>query len=309
MDFELTVLGTGAALPAKGRFPTSQLLRMGGKRFLIDCGEGTQERLRAGGHNLQQIDHILISHMHGDHYLGLMGLISSMHLLGRKKELTIHGPKLLEEIIDIQLRASKTYLRYTLHFNWVDHESGVVLFEDECRRITSIALKHRVPCTGFRFDETTRKRKLNRAKLNLIPHYKRTEVQAGKDLHLADGTVILNKELTLGEPHLRSYAYCSDTAYHEPILDTIRGVDLLYHESTFTEQLKERAKETEHSTAKEAALIAKQANAGCLLLGHFSSRYKDLTLLQVEAQKVFDNTLLSMEGTTYQLHEHGIIEK
>jgi len=309
MDFELTILGAGAALPARGRFPTSQLLRIGGKYFLVDCGEGTQERLRAGGHNLQQIDHILISHMHGDHYLGLMGLISSMHLLGRTKELTVHGPEFLEEIILLQLKASNTFLRYTLHFNLVEHKSGNILYEDECRRITSIALKHRVPCTGFRFDETSRKRKLNRSKLDLIPHYKRSAVQAGEDLHLEDGTIIPNSELTLGEPILRSYAYCSDTAYHEPVLEVIKDVHLLYHESTFTEELKKRAKETEHSTAKEAALIAKQANAGCLLLGHFSSRYNDLNLLRAEASQVFDNTLVAIEGKTYQLREQGILEK
>lgn len=309
MDFELTILGSGAALPARGRYPSAQLLNMGGQYFLIDCGEGTQSRLRSGGHNMQKISRIFISHLHGDHYLGLMGLISSMHLLGRNKELHVHGPAELEAIIRIQLDASGTFLRYPLTFHTVDWRSGEVIFEDENRRVTSLALKHRVKCTGFRFDEHSLRRKLNKDKLHLIPHYSRRSVQEGQDLVQDDGSVIPNEELTLGDPWCRSYAYCSDTAYNEDLVTYLSKVDLLYHEATFAEELAKRASETQHSTAKQAAMIASRAQVKTLILGHFSSRYKDTEVLRSEAMEVFPNTLLAEEGRLYSLDEQGIVKK
>lgn len=309
MDFELTILGAGAALPARGRHPSAQLLMMGGKGFLIDCGEGTQERLRYGKHNLQRIERIFISHMHGDHYLGLMGLISTMHLLGRTKPLYVHGPEELEGIVHLQLKASRTYLRYDLHFLLAPDENGVVLYEDHNRRVTSLSLKHRIPCTGFKFEELNRLRKLKKDMVHLIPHFKRKEVQQGADLILEDGKRISNEDLTEGEPHVRSYAYCSDTAYVEELVPYLKGVDLLYHEATFTEALTARATETHHSTAMQAALVAKQAGVRMLLLGHFSSRYKHLDQLLDEAVEVFPNAELAEEATTYALLSDEIVKK
>jgi ribonuclease Z len=299
--FELTTLGTGAALPARGRYPTAQLLHANGALYLIDCGEGTQERLREAAVNFQRIGHILISHLHGDHYLGLMGLISSMHLMGRKNELFLFGPPELKEIIDIQLRASGTYLRYPLRFQATVPESGTVVFDDGRVTATVLALKHRIPCTGFLFTEHPAPRTLRRDKLTLIPHFRRNAVKAGEDLVLPDGTLYANAELTYDPPPVRRYAYCSDTAYEPALIPLLQGVDLLYHEATFTKLLAGRAKETMHSTAAQAAQLAREAGVKHLLLGHFSSRYKDTNELLEEAQAVFPATSLSYEGGTFPI--------
>ncbi|MEZ4739370.1 MAG: MBL fold metallo-hydrolase [Flavobacteriales bacterium] len=236
--FTLTTLGTGAALPARGRYPTAQVLDVHGSLHLIDCGEGTQERIRAEGINFQRIGHIHISHMHGDHYLGLMGLISSMHLMGRQKELHVHGPQVLKEVIDVQLRASGTYLRYPLHFHALPHVSGHVVHSDEHLTVTTLALRHRLPCTGFFFRESVGQRKLRREMLHLIPQFKRNAIKAGEDLVFPDGKVIANADLTLEPDPPRSYAYCSDTVYEPALVPFLHGVDLLYHEATFTQAMR-----------------------------------------------------------------------
>lgn len=299
--FEITTLGTGAALPARGRFPTAQLLNANEALYLIDCGEGTQERLREAGINFQRIGHILISHLHGDHYLGLMGLISSMHLMGRKHELHVFAPPELKEILDLQLRASGTYLRYPLRFHATTPTSGTLLFDDGRVRSTVLALKHRIPCTGFLFTEHPAPRPLRRDRIALIPHFKRNAVKAGEDLELPDGTRYPNADLTHDPPAPRRYAYCSDTAYEPALIPLLQGVDLLYHEATFTKQLAARAKETMHSTAAQAAQVAKEAGVKHLLLGHFSSRYKDAGELLTEARSVFPATSLSYEGGTFPI--------
>lgn len=297
--FTVTTLGTGAALPARGRYPTSQLVNVLGAWYMIDCGEGTQERLRAIGFNFQRIGHIFISHLHGDHYLGLMGLISSMHLMGRQAPLTVHGPPELKEIIGLQLRASSTYLRYPLHVRPTAPASGTVLHTDERVVVTTLKLEHRIPCTGFVFREKMGSRRLRPDRVEEIPQFRRGAVKNGEDLVFPDGHRIPNHELTLDPPSPRSYAYCSDTAHAPALIPFLQGVDLLYHEATFTTAMISRAKETMHSTAAQAALIAKEAGVGKLLLGHFSSRYKSASVLLDEARPIFPNTALSSEGATF----------
>lgn len=301
--FEITTLGTGAALPARGRFPSAQLLNVHEALYLIDCGEGTQERLRMAGVNFMRIGHIFISHMHGDHYFGLMGLISSMHLMGRQTPLHVHGPPELKPIIDIQLRASKTYLRYDLQVHALQAESGIVAHVDPHVTVTLLALKHRVPCTGFLFQESRAARSLRLEMLYLIPHFKRTDIKAGKDLVFPDGTTFTNAQLTLDPPTPRSYAYCSDTAYEPALIPFIQGVDLLYHEATFGVGLEARARETMHTTTAQAAQLAKDADVKKLLLGHFSSRYHNSDQLLFEAQQVFPDTIASVDGHTYVISE------
>lgn len=301
MRFEVTTLGTGAALPARGRYPSAQLLNVRERLFLVDCGEGTQERLRMAHVNLGRIARVFISHMHGDHYLGLMGLISSMHLLGRNMALDVHGPPGLREVIELQLRVSGTHLRYPLRFHAVPFESGAPVMKDERVEVTALALKHRVQCTGFLFRETPRPRKLIKETVGLIPHHARSDVKMGKDLLLPDGRLVPNAELTGPPPPARSYAYCSDTAYAPRLAQHLQGVGLLYHEATFAEALAARAKETFHSTARQAAQLARDAGAGQLLLGHFSSRYKDVGVLLDEAVQVFPNTLLAEEGRVFEV--------
>jgi ribonuclease Z len=299
--FTVTTLGTGAALPARGRFPSAQLVNIHEKLLLIDCGEGTQERLRSLGVNFQRIAQVFISHLHGDHYLGLMGLISSMHLLGRQSELHVYGPQDLKAIIDLQLRASGTWLRYPLHFHATEPVSGAVVYDDEHVSVSLLALRHRIPCTGFVVREKPGLRRLRHECLDRIPKFKRTAVKQGEDLVFPDGTLIPNAELTLDPLPTRSYAYCSDTAYEPALLPFIEGVDLLYHEATFTTALAARAKETQHSTAAQAAQLALEAGVGRLLLGHFSSRYKSAELLLREAIPIFPNTELSVEGGVFKV--------
>lgn len=305
MRFEVTTLGTGAALPARGRYPSAQLLNVRERLFLIDCGEGTQERLRMAQVNMSRIARIFISHMHGDHYLGLMGLISSMHLLGRTMALDVHGPMELREVIELQLGVSKTYLRFPLRFHAVAHRSGELVHRDERVEVTELALRHRIESTGYLFRETPRPYHLRKETVEMIPHYARKGVKLGEDLKLPDGRVIPNAELTLAPSPPRSYAYCSDTAYAPELVPFLQGVDLFYHEATFTEDLAARARETMHSTARQAAAMARDAHAGQLLLGHFSSRYKDTDRLVAEAGEVFPNTLPAQEGRTYEVGYAG----
>lgn len=305
--FELITLGTGAALPARGRHPSAQLLIVHEEPYLIDCGEGTQERLRSIGANFMRIGHVFISHLHGDHYLGLMGLISSMHLMGRTARLHVHGPPELRSIIDIQLRASQTYLRYPLEFHAIEPVSGAVAWQDARVKVSLLALRHRLPCTGFVFEETPAPRSLRPEALRSVPTFMRARVKAGEDLQLPDGTVLPNAALTHAPPPPRRYAYCSDTAFAPELLPFIHGVDLLYHEATFTSQMARRARETMHSTAAEAARMALDAGAARLLLGHFSSRYKSTAELLAEALAIFPNTELSEEGRGYPVIERSAV--
>jgi ribonuclease Z len=303
--FEVTTLGTGAALPARGRYPTSQLLNIHEGLYLIDCGEGTQERLRSAGVPFNRIGHIFISHLHGDHFFGLVGLISSMHLMGRLNILHVFGPPQLKEVIDLQLKVSGTFLRYPLHFHPIEPKNGALIHEDDRVTVTTLELKHRIECTGFVFRERPALRNLRKETVALIPHFRRKAVQAGEDLQLPDGTMIPNAELTTEPAAARAYAYCSDTAYEPGLIPYLKEVDMLYHEATFTRMLGARAKETAHSTAEQAAMLARDARVGKLLLGHFSSRYRTVDDLLAEAVAIFPDCIVSEDGRCFPVEPHG----
>lgn len=296
--FEVLILGNSSATPMYGRHPTSQVLNFNEQFFLIDCGEGTQMQLFRYGVKGSRISHIFISHLHGDHYLGLVGLLSSQHLVGRQNELHLYGPPALKEILDLQFKHSDTRLRYPLIFHPTNADQQEVIFENTQLQVSSFPLQHRIACTGFRFDEKPRSASLKKEeveRLNIPVPYRRL-LKRGVDYVADDGTVYLAKDLTYAPPQPRSYAYCSDTVMNADYFDDIRGVDLLYHEATFLHDRIERAKETFHTTSLEAAQVAQTVNAKKLLLGHFSARYKDLQPLLDESRTIFPHTELSEEG-------------
>ncbi|MBL4715020.1 MAG: ribonuclease Z [Bacteroidia bacterium] len=299
--FELTILGTSSAAPTRNRQPTAQVLNVNDRLYLIDCGEATQIQLKRYKIKFSKIDHIFISHLHGDHYLGLLGLISSMHLEGRTSDLHIYGPHGLDEIINIQLKYSQTQLKYKLHFNEVNTEINKVVLSNDQITVSSIPLKHRIPCTGYLFLESQKQRKIRKDKLEeyQIPVNQINDIKDGADFTTESGEIIPNEELTLPPAAPRSLAYCSDTAYHEDVIPIIQGADILYHEATFTEDLSERAHETYHSTTIEAGRIAHKAKVKKLIIGHFSARYSDLGPLLEETKTVFENSYLAIEGETY----------
>lgn len=303
MGFELTILGSSSATPIYDRHPTSQLLVFRDRNFLIDCGEGTQMQMLKYKIRYHRISHIFISHLHGDHYLGLIGLLSTYHLQGRSTDLHLFGQQDLMDIIEMHLRASQTVLRYNLIFHTIRHYAPEILFEDDEIYVRSIVLNHRIPCTGFVFGEKPRPRRLKVEKLQEynIPFTQYTRIKAGDNFVDSEGNVISNLELTEDPQPSRSYAFCSDTLYHPELAEDIKGVDLLYHEATFMHEMKERAVATFHSTAKEAAMVAKDAKAGKLLIGHFSARYKEIEPLLEEAKTVFENTELAVEGEIFKI--------
>ncbi len=302
MAFSVLILGSGSALPTISSNQTSQVVESGNSLFLIDCGEGTQIELRRNKVKVQKIDHIFISHLHGDHFFGLVGLMSTMHLLGRKKELTIHGPKGLDEIIQIHFRNAGSHLSYDMKFEQIK-ESGQLLYEDSKIKISSLPLKHRILCFGFLFEEKNKPRKLIGKALEdfKIPNYSRKSITEGKDFITESGDLIKNGILTKDPEKPKSYAYCSDTAYYTKLINSLPSVDLLYHESTFLEEDRVRAKKTFHSTAKDAANVAKEINATKLLLGHFSNRYENKELFISEAKEIFENTEIAIEGKTFTI--------
>ena len=303
MLFDLTILGCNAALPNNGRHPTSQVLTIQDKTYLIDCGEGTQMRMNDFHIKRGRINQIFISHLHGDHVFGLIGLLTSYSLNGRKEALEIFGPEGLEAFIQHQLTYSGSTITYPLSFQVVDTTQHLKVYEDAQIDVFSIPLKHRVPATGYLFREKRRKPNIIGAKIKEYNiHYSFIDgIKDGEDFKLETGQVIPNNELLIPPPIPRSYAYCSDTMYHEAILPIIRGVDLLYHEATFDHQMLAQAKKTMHTTSKQAAIIAQKAKVKQLIIGHFSSRYKDLSILLNEAKSTFPNTLLAEEGRVYSL--------
>lgn len=303
MTFNVTILGSNSAIPTIKRNPTSQLVNHLDRFFLIDCAEGTQVQLRRNRLKIQRINHIFISHLHGDHFFGLIGLISSMHLLGRKKELNIYGPPRLKDILDIQLEASQTELNYPLNFHPTNPSENETIYEDEKLSITTIPLNHRIPTCGFLFKEKQGKRRLIRDEVKAlnIPVEQFYEIKNGADFIKDDGTVIRNNEITNNPHRVRSYAFCSDTSYFEPIIPQIKNVDLLYHETTFMQDRAEAAADKFHATTIEAATIAKKAEVKRLIIGHFSNRYDDPKLLLDEAQTVFKNTQLALDGKVFEV--------
>lgn len=298
MSFSLKILGCGSATPTSWTNPSSQFLNMEERYFLIDCGEGTQAELRKNKIGFKKIDNIFISHLHGDHFYGLIGLLSTLSLLDRKKDLHVYSPKGLKEIIVTQFRISKTYLSYFIHFHEISSSEPIVVLDDKKLTVKAIPLKHRIEAYGYLFEEKLKERKLNIdvvKKLGVeVCDYR--NLKLGKDYITDSGDVIENDVLTLDPPKPLSYAYCSDTSYEPKISEWVKGIDLLYHESTFLEEHSALAKKTGHSTAKEAALIAKQAGVKNLLLGHFSARYKNRDVFLQEAKNYFDKTELSSES-------------
>ena len=300
MKFEVTILGCGSATPTLRHGPTSQLINHDDHYFLFDCGEGSQLQLRRYNIKFQRINHVFITHLHGDHCLGLPGLLSTMHLLGRTKDLHIYANAALQEAIEIQLRVSYSRLRFQLKWHALSYDAPQTIMENDRIEVRSFPLNHRVPCCGFIISEKPKPRNMLTEMIEKynIPFVRIRQIKAGADYVLENGEVILNAELTSPPPAPKSYAFCTDTAFAEKAIEAVRGVDLLYHESTFLEKDRQRAYDTFHSTAGDAARVAKAAGVRKLMLGHYSARYHDLIPFLEEAKSIFKPTILSDEGLT-----------
>ena len=301
MSFSLTILGANSAIPIGNRFPTSQVLEFNQHAYMIDCGEGTQIQVRRNKVKIQRIKAIFISHLHGDHYFGLFGLLGTMSLLGRKMPLQIFSMRGLKEMVDLQLRVSHSIYDFEIEFVELTHGKSELIYQDEIVEVFTIPLVHRIPTNGFLFKQKEGKRKLNKHFIEdlHIPIAQMTAIKSGADFVSDDGEVYENKVITTDPNKVWSYAFCSDTKYAEKIVPIIEGVDVLYHEATFLEAEKQRAKQTMHSTAKQAGKIAKLAKVGELILGHYSARYRDLTDHQNEAKEEFQNVQLAIEGKKF----------
>jgi ribonuclease Z len=303
MSFNVTILGSSGALPAFGRFPSCQLVEIQNRYFLVDCGEGAQIQLMKYQTNFHRINHILISHLHGDHYLGLMGLLFTMHLLRRTNDLHIYSHAGLDEIITTQFKHSRSVPSYRIHFHFLSKDVNEIIFEDDHLTVETLPLRHKLTCSGFLFKEKIKPRRVNKEVLPeglLIRQV--ANLKRGMDVTDDDGNVLYkNEDLTLAPRKSRSYAYCSDTAYHERLIEKVRNVDLLFHEATFTNDEQSKAKETLHSTAEQAAKIARLSGVQRLVIGHFSARYKDLAPVLEEAKAIFENTFLANEGEVFSI--------
>jgi ribonuclease Z len=303
MRFDVTILGSSSATPIYNRNPSSQLLNINERYYLIDCGEGTQVQLLRNGIKAQRIEHIFISHLHGDHYLGLIGLLSSLHLNGRTRPMHVYGPQELLEILEIQFKYSQTQLRYPLVFKATQVNNPEKIFENGDLTVETFVLDHRIPCTGFKFTQKKRARKIIKEifdelkiPLDLIP-----ELKKGASYTDKKGRTYTADELTVEAPAPKSYAYCSDTLCSWGYLKNITGVDTLYHEATFMHDMLDRATETFHTTSLQAGEIAVKAGVNQLLLGHFSARYRELDPLLEECKSVFPNSKLAIEGQTFEV--------
>ncbi|MGL2963486.1 ribonuclease Z [Flavobacterium sp. RSB2_4_14] len=299
---KLTILGCYAATPRTLTNPTAQILEIRNRMFLIDCGEGTQVQLRKNKLKFSKINHIFISHLHGDHFYGLVGLISTFMLLNRQTDLHVYGPKGIKEIVLLQLRFSNSFTGYNLYFHELTATESVVVYEDEKVLVKTIPLKHRIYTNGFLFQEKVGDRKLN---VDAVQKHKIEtcyfqKIKNGSHITLDDGTIVSNQELTFDPIQPKSYAFCSDTAFDESIIPTIQNVDVLYHETTFLETESDKAEKTMHSTAKQAALIAKGANVNQLILGHYSTRYASIEFFKHEAEEIFPNILLADDGKIFE---------
>lgn len=297
----LTVLGCYAATPRTLTNPTSQVLEINNQVVLIDCGEGTQVELRRHKIKFSRINHIFISHLHGDHFFGLPGFISTMRLLGREKALHVYGPKGIKEAITLLLKLGDSWTNYPLLFHELTSKEQELIFEDDKISVTTIPLDHRVYTNGYLFREKLGKRKLNVAaaeKYGIDKAYY-NNIKNGKNITLDNGTIVPNSELTFDPPEPKSYAFCSDTVYDESLAEKIKNVDILYHESTFLETETDLAVKTKHTTAKQAAMVAKNANVKTLVLGHYSTRYKSIALFKEEASTIFPNVVLADDGKTF----------
>ena len=305
MVFSVTILGSNSAAPASNRFPSSQLVNVQDELFLVDCGEGTQMQLRKYKLRFQKINNIFISHLHGDHYLGLMGFLFSLHLLNREKALHVYATKELKFVIDLQLEVSNCRLVYPLIFHEINHKKREIIFEDEKLTVENIQLKHSVPTSGFLFREKPRLRNINMDVLinEKLEHNDFEKIKRGEDYINPDGKIYKNKDITTEPPLPRSYAYCSDTKYDESIVENIKATELLYCEATFKKELSSIALEKQHCTTVDAANMALEGKVKKLIIGHFSARYddEDLESLAEEARAIFPNTELAREGTVFNL--------
>lgn len=300
---KLHILGCYAATPRILSNPTAQVLDINNHLFLIDCGEGTQVQLRKHKIKFFRIKYIFISHLHGDHVFGLVGLISTFKMLQREAPLHVYGPVGIKELVTTQLKLTNAWTDYPLHFHELSSTSTEIVYQDEKVTVQTIPLQHRVYCNGFLFTEAPKDRKLN---LNAVLNYDidkayYNSIKKGKDITLNSGEVVANAELTYDAEPSKSYAFCSDTKYDEQKLEIIKGVTALYHEATFLESHAHLCESTGHSTAKQAALIAKKAHAKQLILGHYSTRYKSIQAFRTEAQTIFENTLLADDGLCFEI--------
>lgn len=302
-DFNVTILGSSGALPAYGRFPSSQLVQIQNRQFLVDCGEGAQMQLMKFQANFHRVNHIFISHLHGDHYLGLMGLLFTMHLLRRTNDLHLYSHPGLDEIITTQLKHSRSVPNFKIKFHRLQPGVREIVYEDDALTVETIPLIHKLTCSGFLFREKTKPRRINKEKLPaglLIRQL--AGLKHGADVVDDEGEVLYrNEELTYPPRPSRAYAYCSDTAFNENLVEIVKGVDLLFHEATFTKDEESKAMETQHSTAAQAATIAQKANVKRLVIGHFSARYRELEPVLEEARTIFSATDLAIEGETFSV--------
>jgi ribonuclease Z len=296
-EFSVTILGSSAAVPTSTRFPSAHIVSHQYKPFLVDCGEGTQIQLRKNQIRFSKIDHIFISHLHGDHFFGLIGLISSFNLLGRKKVLHIYAPEDIKQVLDVQLAVSKTQLNYQIKFHFLNFDSKELLYENNKLEVYSFPLKHSIPTCGFLFKEKPHPRKIKKAALKIydITDLAFEGIKNGLDFVNEVGDIVDNELLTIPGAAQKSYAYCSDTAYSESLKDYIKDINLLYHECSFMENMRSTAESKMHSTTLDAARVAVEVGAKQLIIGHFSARYKDLVPVLAETQTIFENTILASE--------------
>jgi ribonuclease Z len=297
--FGVTILGNNSALPAYDRHPTAQVVTLNDQLFLIDCGEGTQMQMARYKIRRSKINHIFISHLHGDHYFGLIGLLTSMGLLGRDNPLHLYAPAPLEAIIQLQLEAASTTLPFTLHFHPVT-TPGLILDTPKFS-VESFVTQHRIPCFGYIIREKRNPRRIHKEKVveYNIPAAFYDQLKQGADYVSKDGSVVPNEAVTLPNLAPRSYAFCADTIYDETIAEKVSGVNLLYHETTYLADQAERAASRFHTTTAQAAAIASKAGAAKLLIGHFSSKYETLDAFLAETKQFFPQTQLATEGTTF----------
>lgn len=312
MGFSITILGCSSAIPTVERNPSGQVINFNDRLYLIDCAEGTQLQLRRYVPRIQRLQAIFISHLHGDHFFGLVGLVSTLSLLGRKKDLHVYGPDGLEEIVMLQIAYSQTQLNYPLFFHTTTPGIAEVIFDEDDFYVTSFPLDHRIPTHGFVFKEKKVLPKIRKEVVfsEEIPYTEYQRIKEGDDYVTMDGTVLLHEALTIPSAPPRSYAYCSDTRYTEAIIPYIQDVNLLYHETTFLKDMADQAELKFHSTAEQAATIAKLAKVKKLLIGHYSARYDEPEKLLEEAAEIFPDTCLSFDGLTIIIEKEkaGMLE-
>lgn len=297
----VTILGNNSAVPAFDRHPTSQIVSLNNDNFMVDCGEGTQIQLINYKIRRSKISRIFISHLHGDHYFGLIGLINSFSLLGRKQDLHVYGPAPLQQLIELQLKVADNHMSFDIHFHTIRNE-GILVDDEQCT-VKCFRTNHRIECYGFSFAEKPAPRKLliDKVQALQIPHSFYASLKAGQDYITTDNIVIPNTTLTADPPVPKSYAFCADTKYDESLLPHIAGFDMIYHETTYLDHLRDLAQFRFHSTTRQAATIAQKAGVKKLLMGHFSSKYDTLDEFETEAREVFPNSHLALEGVCYRV--------